>query len=237
VSEPLTAEQIRILACLVEKEQTTPDQYPLSTNALLLACNQRTNREPVVDYDQRMVDAAVLELRMAGLARTVLPGGSRAHKHRHVLHEAWGLGRPELALLAVLMLRGPQTPGELRSRTERYVGFTEMGEVEAVLAELARRQPPLAANLGRRPGQSQDRWTHTLAGTGSQLDEGGEPASGPVVVPSHAAVPSPSPVAVPAPDWAGSAAHAELTTRIERLEAAVARIAHELGIVLDDTGP
>ena len=159
----LTSEEIRVLGCLAEKAATTPDQYPLSTNALVNACNQKNSREPVVNYTERTVIGTMLLLRAAGLARTVT-GGGRVEKHRHVLHEAWGLDREQLAVLAVLALRGPQTPGELRTRTERYVTFDELAEVDRVLQSLANRGEPLVADLGRAPGQSQHRWTHLLAG-------------------------------------------------------------------------
>jgi uncharacterized protein YceH (UPF0502 family) len=217
----LTPEQVRVLGCLVEKERTTPDQYPLSTNALVGACNQRSNRDPVVSYDDRLVDQAMLELRQQGLARTVRPTGTRGHKHRHVLHEAWSLGEEELAVLAVLMLRGPQTPGELRTRTERYADL-DLVVVEDVLARLAEREPPLAANLGRRPGQSQDRWTHLLSGA---------------VAPSVA-------LSAPATTTAGptdSARASDLEARVADLEQTVAhlkdmlaRLHTELGLSPDD---
>jgi uncharacterized protein YceH (UPF0502 family) len=214
----LTPEQVRVLGCLIEKACTTPDQYPLSTNALVTACNQRSSRDPVVSYDDRVVDQAMLDLRQEGLARTVRPTGTRGHKHRHVLHEAWSLDDEELAVLAVLMLRGPQTPGELRIRTERYVDL-DMATVEAVLARLADREVPLVANLGRRPGQSQDRWAHLL--------------SGPPAAPSAVTVPQPAAVAAPNPapvasDLADRVAALEQT--VARLEDVVTRLSTELGL-------
>ncbi len=156
----LTPVQIRILGCLVEKQTTTPDNYPLTTNALVAACNQTSNRDPVVSLDERTVDAGMLELRTEGLARTVT--GGRANKHRHVLDEAWGLSPAELAVLAVLFLRGPQTPGELRQRTERMHGFDDLDAVESVLEGLARRPDPLVAQLDRVPGQKERRWAHLV---------------------------------------------------------------------------
>lgn len=158
----LTAEEIRVLGVLMEKEATTPDQYPLSTNALTNACNQKTSRDPVVEYDQHTVSSTMLLLRPAGLARTIISG--RTEKHRHVIDEALGLDKGEVAVLAVLMLRGAQAPGEIRTRTERAHGFESVQEVESVLAALADRSEPLVRNLGRSPGQSQDRWVHLLAG-------------------------------------------------------------------------
>ena len=151
-----------MLGCLVEKDRTTPDQYPLTTNSLRLACNQKTNREPVVDYDERAVDTAMLKLRERGLARTV-KGDGRALKHKHVLGDAWSLDDQEVAVLAVLGLRGPQTAGELRTRTERMVGFDSLDAVVATLDRLAGRTEPLAMRLERRPGQKEERYAHLLA--------------------------------------------------------------------------
>ena len=161
----LTAEELRVLGCLIEKGATTPDQYPLSTNALVNACNQKSNREPVVDYSERMVIDAMLLVRQAGYARTKASG--RADKHRHILGEALGLDRDQVAVLGVLMLRGPQSAGELKSRTERYptsqgTGFESVDDVESVLAGLAHGPDPFVANIGRASGQSQDRWAHML---------------------------------------------------------------------------
>ena len=158
----LSAEEIRVLGCLVEKERTTPDQYPLTTNALRPACNQKSGRDPVVDFDERTVDGAMLGLRERKLARTVL-GGGRTAKHKHVLGETWGLDDDEMAVLAVLALRGPQTAGELRTRTDRMAALRSPEAVEAVLERLAARGEPLTARVGRRPGQKDDRWAHLLA--------------------------------------------------------------------------
>jgi uncharacterized protein YceH (UPF0502 family) len=161
----LTAEEIRVLGCLIEKQATTPDHYPLSTNALVQACNQKSNREPVTDYTERTVMDAMLLVREKGLAR--MNSSGRTDKHRHILDDALGLDRDQLALLAVMMLRGPQSVGELKTRTERYAtsqgtGFDSVEDIEAVLARLAERVDPLAANIGRASGQSQDRWVHVL---------------------------------------------------------------------------
>ncbi|MFO7547237.1 MAG: DUF480 domain-containing protein [Trueperaceae bacterium] len=164
---PLSDIEIRVLGALVEKERTTPEAYPLSNQALVTACNQKTSREPLTDYHLQDVMEAVQRLRDRGLAATVQEVTDRVPKHRHRLLQALEVDARELALLSVLMLRGPQTPGELRSRTERYLEggastFESVGSTEAVLASLATRKVPLVKNLGRNPGQSQDRWNHTL---------------------------------------------------------------------------
>lgn len=174
-----TPVEIRILGCLVEKHLTTPDNYPLSTNALVAACNQRSNRDPVVDYDERTVDTTMMELRADGLARTVT--GGRTNKHRHVLDEALGLDERALALLGVLMLRGAQTVGELRIRTERAATFIDLDEVENTLAALAAREQPLVRRLERRPGQKEPRWVHLLGG---EPDEDAIAAAGAPTYPS-----------------------------------------------------
>ena len=216
----LTPEQVRVLGCLVEKERTTPDLYPLSSNALVAACNQRSSRDPVVSYDDRVVDQAMLELRQLGLARTVRPTGTRGHKHRHVLHEAWHLDDEELAVLAVLMLRGPQTPGELRTRTERYVEL-DMATVETVLARLAERDPPLAVNLGRRPGQSQDRWTHVLSDAADPSAAAPRRPAAPSAAASPASDHSRSTAAV---GPTGSLPTSDLEARVANLEQTVTRL-------------
>ncbi len=161
----LTAEELRVLGCLIEKQATTPDQYPLSTNTLVNACNQKSNREPMTDYSERTVMDAMLLVRQRGLAR--MNSSGRTDKHRHILDDALGLDRDQLALLAVMMLRGPQSAGELKTRTERYptsqgTGFESIDDIEAVLARLAEGVDPFAANIGRASGQSQDRWAHLL---------------------------------------------------------------------------
>ena len=154
------AVEIRVLGCLIEKQRTTPDQYPLSMNALRLACNQSTNRDPVVDYDERTIKAALDRMSDRGWTRLASGAGSRALKYRHLLGEALELSEPELSLLAVLMLRGPQTPGELKQRTERLYRFESVGAVGETLDELARRE--LVARLERRPGQKEDRYAQLL---------------------------------------------------------------------------
>ncbi len=159
----LTPPEQRVLGCLIEKRWTTPDQYPLSLNALRLACNQSTNRDPVTDYDEPTVREAAQRLCKYGLARLASGHGSRAIKYRHLAEEALSLGRAELALLAVLLLRGPQTPGELKGRSERMAPVGSLAEVERSLESLSERG--YARRLARRPGQKEDRYEHLLGGS------------------------------------------------------------------------
>jgi uncharacterized protein len=156
----LSAAELRVLGCLIEKQRTTPDVYPLSLNALRSACNQSTNRDPVVDYDESTIRAALDELSRRGWTRLASGPGSRAAKFRHLLPEALGVSDAEISLLAVLMLRGPQTLGELKQRTERLYSFDGLGGVEEVLQDLIGRE--LVARLPRRPGQKEERYTHLL---------------------------------------------------------------------------
>jgi uncharacterized protein YceH (UPF0502 family) len=158
----LTAEEVRVLGALVEKQRTTPDQYPLSLNALRLACNQSTNRDPVVEFDGPTIRQALERLARRRWVRLASGAGSRATKYRHLLDEELGLGPPEISVLAVLMLRGPQTPGELRARTERLHGFNGSDELRETIERLAERR--LVASLGRGPGQKEERYAHLLTG-------------------------------------------------------------------------
>ncbi|MGI8776377.1 MAG: YceH family protein [Acidimicrobiales bacterium] len=160
----LTPVQVRVLGCLMEKERTTPDTYPLTMNALLTACNQTTNRWPVVTLGEATVGNAIENLKGLGLLRVVYSRSNRADKYRHVLGEAWGLDDSELAVLGVLMLRGAQTLAELRTRTERSHSFAGMDELGAALNRLAGRDEPLVVDVGRSPGQKEPRWGHLLGG-------------------------------------------------------------------------
>jgi uncharacterized protein YceH (UPF0502 family) len=160
----LSPVQIRVLGCLVEKERTTPDSYPLTMNGLLAACNQATNRWPVVSLTEAAVGNAIENLKGDGLLRIVYSRSNRADRYRHVLDEAWHLSEAELALLAVLMLRGAQTAAELRTRTERSHPFGGVDEVEATLGGLADRVAPLVTRLDRAPGQKEVRWAHLVGG-------------------------------------------------------------------------
>jgi uncharacterized protein len=154
----------RVLGCLIEKRWTTPEQYPLSLNALRLACNQSTNRDPVTHYDEATVREAAQRLSKYGLARLASGHSSRSIKFRHLAEESLGLAREELAVLAVLLLRGPQTPGELKQRTERMAPLASLEHVDAVLNTLI--EQGYARRLGRRPGQKEDRFEHLLGGSG-----------------------------------------------------------------------
>jgi uncharacterized protein YceH (UPF0502 family) len=157
--------ELRVLGCLLEKQRTTPDTYPLSLNALRLACNQSTNREPVVEYDEPTIRDALGELSRRGWVRLTSRAGSRTAKYRQLFDEALALDGADVAVLAVLMLRGPQTPGELKQRTERLHRFASLDDLAETLAALAERE--LAALQPRRPGQRDDRYTHLLGGRGS----------------------------------------------------------------------
>jgi uncharacterized protein len=152
--------QLRVLGCLLEKQRTTPDQYPLSLNALRLACNQATNRDPVLDLDESTVREAVQRLGTIGWSRLASGPGSRAAKYRQLFDEALGLLPSETALLAVLMLRGPQTAAELRARSERLHHFTSVPDVESTLERLVERE--LVQRQERRPGTREERWIHLL---------------------------------------------------------------------------
>ena len=167
--EPLDPVEVRVLGALLEKESTTPEYYPLTLNALVNACNQKSSREPVVDYDEAAVAEALSRLRHKGLALKVSGAGHRVEKYAHSLGEKLNLGRRESALLQVLMLRGPQTVGELRGRTERVYEFAELEEVETCLEALAARE--LAPLVGRLP---RGRWCHLL-GDPPDLVLGGPP--------------------------------------------------------------
>ena len=156
------AVEIRVLGCLIEKQRTTPDAYPLSLNSLRLACNQATARDPVVAYEEREIKAALDRMSTRGWTRFASGASSRALKYRHLLDEALQLSGPELSLLGVLMLRGPQTVGELKQRTERLHRFESIAEVAGTLAALSQRE--LVEQLERRPGQKEERWAQLLGG-------------------------------------------------------------------------
>lgn len=160
----LNPAEARVLGALVEKDITTPDYYPLSLNALINACNQKNNREPVTNFDEETVRLALRNLsdkQLAGMARGA---DGRVAKYEHHLQEVFNFTRQETALICVLLLRGPQTPGELRGRTERMYQFEHLDDVLSGLQQLMRREPPLAKALGRRPGTKEIRYAHLLSG-------------------------------------------------------------------------
>jgi uncharacterized protein YceH (UPF0502 family) len=165
-SEPLLSpEEARVLGALIEKEITTPEYYPLSLNALVNACNQKSNRDPVVGYDDDTVEDALERLRAKGLAVRITGPGTRVPKHGHRFAEKFNFGRRELAILCELMLRGPQTVGELRNRSERMHRFDDLDEVETILQRLAEHEPaPLVMRLARQPGEKEARWAQLLSG-------------------------------------------------------------------------
>jgi uncharacterized protein YceH (UPF0502 family) len=175
--EPDAAE-IRVVGCLIEKQRTTPDAYPLSLNSLRLACNQSTNRDPVVDYDEAAVAEALRRLALRGWTRLASGAGSRARKYRHLLPEALGVDPAELSLLGVLMLRGPQTLGELKQRSERLHAFPDLAAVQAALEGLVARG--CVARHERRPGQKELRYEQLLGGFAEEAanESAGTAASG-----------------------------------------------------------
>jgi uncharacterized protein YceH (UPF0502 family) len=180
----LTEPELRVLGCLIEKQRTTPDAYPLTLNSLRLACNQSTNRDPVVDYDEATVRAAAQHLGTRRLTRFASGAGSRTAKYRHMADETLGLDETELAVLCILMLRGEQTPGELRSRCERLHFFAGTEDLMAALDGLVERG--FADCIPRRPGQKEDRFSHTIG-----RDDDSPALPGPVVAESRAAVAEP----------------------------------------------
>jgi len=201
----LTPAQARVVGCLLEKELATPDVYPLTMNGLLAACNQSSNRHPVVDYAEATVSNAIENLRATGTVRVVYSRSNRADRFRQVLDEQLQLAAGDRAVLAMLLVRGPQTVAELRARTARLHGFPDGGDgsLDAVLARLAARPEPLVVLLGRRPGQKEPRWAHLLAGPPSEDD------------PAVAATAAPS----------GGAARAE---RLQHIEEAMDQLGDEV---------
>jgi uncharacterized protein len=156
--------EVRVLGCLVEKENTTPEYYPLTLNALVNACNQKSNREPVVSYDEETVQEALDRLRAKRLSTILTGGGNRVPKYGHRLQEYLNLGRREMALLCELMLRGPQTAGELKDRAGRMHRFSDTDEVDSCLTGMAEREQPLTTKLPKFPGTKEHRYAHLLSG-------------------------------------------------------------------------
>lgn len=163
MSFELDALETRILGCLLEKERLTPENYPLSLNALAAACNQTTNRDPITSYDEKTIDAGLLSLREKKLAMVVFGAGSRVQKYKHRLPEHYTLEAREIGLLCVLLLRGAQTLGELRTRTERFYGFPDLESVRACLDDLAKPGTELVRLLPQRPGQKEQRYIQLLS--------------------------------------------------------------------------
>ena len=212
----LTPPEQRVLGCLIEKRWTTPDQYPLSLNALRLACNQLTNRDPVTDYDEPTVRAAAERLSRYGLARLASGHGSRAVKYRHLAEEGLSLGREELALLGVLLLRGPQTPGELKARSERMARLDSLSELDRVLEALVDRG--YARRISRRPGQKEDRFEQLLGGGGAEA-----------VTPGEAPTRAPAAIRESAPQG--------LAERVDALEREVVALRSELALLREGADP
>jgi uncharacterized protein len=220
----LTAAEIRVLGCLIEKQRTTPDAYPLTLNALRSACNQSTNRDPVVAYDEATIRDAITRLNRRRWARLSSGAGSRTSKYRHLLEDALTRAPDELALLCVLMLRGAQTPGELKQRTDRMHPFADLSAVHATLGRLIERD--LVVELARRPGQKEERYAHRLSDEGAS-EPAGVASPVPATDVSVAAV-------VRAPGRAMPAApevqrvEIPLVERVARLEAEVSQLRAEL---------
>ncbi len=207
----LTQEQVRILGCLIEKERTTPADYPLTANAVMRAANQTTSRHPVVSYDLALVERELTGLKDAGLVRFVHSPSNRATKHRQVLDDALGLDQQEVALLGLLFLRGDQTPSELLSRSERLCSFSGTDEVLEVLERLAARDEPLVVQRERLAGQTQRRWAHRWA-------------------------PAPEDLPASADRPVGSGGGGALAERVAQLEAEVRFLSESLAVVRRELG-
>ena len=203
----LSEAEVRVLGSLAEKQVTTPDYYPLTMNALVHACNQISNRDPVVQYDERQVAEAVDSLRLKNLVYIFYGAESRVPKYKHMMREVFQLSPPELAALCVLMLRGPQTVGEVRGRTGRLYEFADLREAEATLEGLTQRDEPLVSKLARQAGRKEARYAHLLSGQPA-LDEEDE--------------------AQPAAAAAAPRGRAGESERVARLEAEVERLSGEL---------
>ncbi len=212
--ENLDLVAVRVLGSLIEKEITTPDNYPLTLNALVAACNQTSNRDPVMALDEPAVADTLAELAQRGLAREVHRSDSRAKRYRQTLSDALSLHPAETAVLDVLMLRGPQTPGEIRTRTARLFEFRDVPHVEVTLQSLATLSNPLVVQLPRRPGQKELRYAHLLSG---------EPAAEPE--------PAPAAAAAPRPDRVGA-----LEGEVQSLRADVAQLRAQLEEVRRELG-
>src|SRR3954469_17464286 len=225
MSHDLTDAEVRVLGCLLEKQRMTPDAYPLTLNALRAACNQSTNRDPVVRYDDSVLRDALARLGHRRWTRLASYHGSRSSKYRHLLDEALGIRPDEQAVLAVLLLRGPQTPGELRQRTDRLHHFDSAADLDAAIEGLADRD--LVVRLERRPGQKESRYAHLLGGDVADT-AAVVVAPGPVV--EHG---PPEPIAPEAPAQAPDPARDE---RLARLEAEVAELRSQVAAMRAELG-
>lgn len=217
----------RVLGSLIEKERATPQNYPLTLNALRLACNQSTNRDPVVDYDDHQIETTLGELRERRLIRIVYSQSNRAAKYRHVLDEALHLGGDELAVLCVLLVRGPQTAGEIKGRSERLFAFADLAAVNQTLDRLiARHAGALVARLERQPGQKDVRYAQLLGDTGSSRSSVADASHVPPASdrPDHATPPAP---VAPAPD---------LVARVDELERQLAELRAEFDALRSELG-
>lgn len=227
----LSAAEVRVLGCLLEKQRTTPDAYPLTLNALRAACNQATNRDPVVAYDEATVRDAITRLHRRRWARLSSGAGSRTSKYRHLLDESLTRAPDELAVLCVLMLRGVQTPGELKGRSERLSPFADLAAVHATLEQLIARE--LVEQLPRRPGQKEERYAHRLSDDDAPEPTAAPAAGEPTAAAGWVAAP-PAPVVRapgrPMPTAPAIAPRAEppLADRVARLEDEVAQLRAEL---------
>ena len=208
---PLDEIEVRVLGCLLEKQQTTPEYYPLTVNAMIAACNQKSNREPVLELTESQVRSALQSLRNEVLVWPV--DGARVERWEHNLDRAWELDASSKAVITVLLLRGPQTPGELRGRTDRMHAFRTPGEVETTLRGLTTGPEPLVIELPRQPGHKENRWMHLATG-----------------MPDLAAM-------APARDLGHAAAHTEaLADRVARLESEITRLSEDLTALVDLVG-
>jgi len=233
------AVEIRVLGCLIEKQRTTPDVYPLTLNSLRLACNQSTNRDPVVDYDENIIRSAIERLVQRKWATLASWSNRRSMKYRHTLDGALGLDDAEISVLAVLMLRGPQTPGELKTRTERLHSFGDMGELTGTLRRLIERG--LVSRLDRRPGQREERYAHLLSEEGADAGAAApaareEPAA---TAPASSAPEPAAPAATRAPAPAATQPPAPVAAgdeRIERIERQLAQLRAEIKALREELG-
>ncbi len=175
--------EVRILGCLIEKELTTPEYYPLSLNSLINACNQKSNRNPIVSYDESIVEQGLDGLQSKGLARKTQTAGSRVEKYLHTILDKFDISKQEMAVLCELMLRGPQTAGEIRSRAERISPFEDLQAAEETLRGLTEHEPALVIQLPRETGRKERRFMHLLSGSRSAAEDDNQPSapSAPVI--------------------------------------------------------